>query len=178
MSRPALFLDRDGTLIEERGFIDRLDMVTMFPWTGDALRLIRRAGYAAVVVTNQSAIARGMIDEAFLDAVHRSIDAHITTAGGPYWWAHDLGGKGWSAPQLPTFHSGGIVPGPRGAEVLGVLQGGERVLPLGSEDGGGGVLVVGSDGSKLGDAIVEIIARAVRKRGPRAIGINLAPRGA
>lgn len=93
-------------------------------------------------------------------------------------WVPGIGGKGWSAPQLPTFHSGGIVPGPRGAEVLGVLQGGERVLPLGSEDGGGGVLVVGSDGSKLGDAIVEIIARAVRKRGPRAIGINLAPRGA
>ena len=82
MSRPALFLDRDGTLIEERGFIDRLDMVTMFPWTGDALRLIRRAGYAAVVVTNQSAIARGMIDEPFLDDVHRAIAAQITAAGG------------------------------------------------------------------------------------------------
>ena len=82
MSRPAVFLDRDGTLIEERGFIDRLDMVTMFPWTGDALRLIRRAGYAAVVVTNQSAIARGMIDEPFLENVHRAIDERITAAGG------------------------------------------------------------------------------------------------
>jgi D-glycero-D-manno-heptose 1,7-bisphosphate phosphatase len=82
MSRPAIFLDRDGTLIEERGFIDRLDMVMMFPWTGDALRLIRRAGYAAVVVTNQSAIARGMIEEPFLEAVHGAIDARITAAGG------------------------------------------------------------------------------------------------
>jgi D-glycero-D-manno-heptose 1,7-bisphosphate phosphatase len=82
MSRPAVFLDRDGTLIEERGFIDRLDMVTIYPWTGDALRLVTRAGFAAVVVTNQSAIARGMFDEAFLHDVHRSIDAHITAAGG------------------------------------------------------------------------------------------------
>jgi len=82
MSRPALFLDRDGTLIEERGFIDRLDMVTMLPWTGDALRLIRRAGYAAVVVTNQSAIARGVIDERFLEDVHRAIDMRIAAAGG------------------------------------------------------------------------------------------------
>jgi len=82
MSRPAVFLDRDGTLIEERGFIDRLDMVTMFPWTGDALRLIRRAGYAAVVVTNQSAIARGVIDERFLEDVHRAIDMRIAAAGG------------------------------------------------------------------------------------------------
>ena len=81
MSRPAVFLDRDGTLIEERGFIDRLDMVTLYPWTGDALRLIRRAGYAAVVVTNQSAIARGVIDETFLDSVHRLIDARMTAAG-------------------------------------------------------------------------------------------------
>jgi D-glycero-D-manno-heptose 1,7-bisphosphate phosphatase len=82
MSRPAVFLDRDGTLIEERGFIDRLDMVTIYPWTGDALRLLTRAGFAAVVVTNQSAIARGMIDETFLHEVHRAIDAHITAAGG------------------------------------------------------------------------------------------------
>ena len=82
MSRPAVFLDRDGTLIEERGFIDRLDMVSVYPWTGDALRLVTRAGFAAVVVTNQSAIARGMFDEAFLHDVHRSIDAHITGAGG------------------------------------------------------------------------------------------------
>jgi D-glycero-D-manno-heptose 1,7-bisphosphate phosphatase len=82
MSRPAVFLDRDGTLIEERGFIDRLDMVTMYPWTGDALRLLKRAGFAAVVVTNQSAIARGMIEETFLHEVHLAIDAHITAAGG------------------------------------------------------------------------------------------------
>jgi D-glycero-D-manno-heptose 1,7-bisphosphate phosphatase len=82
MSRPAVFLDRDGTLIEERGFIDRLDMVTMYPWTGDALRLLTRAGFAAVVVTNQSALARGMIEETFLHEVHRAIDAKITAAGG------------------------------------------------------------------------------------------------
>ncbi len=88
-------------------------------------------------------------------------------------WVPGIGGKGWSAPQLPTFHSGGIVPGPRGAEVLGVLQGGERVLPLGSEDGGGGSLTIDSAGSRLDDAIVEIIARAVRRRGPRAIGLKV-----
>jgi D-glycero-D-manno-heptose 1,7-bisphosphate phosphatase len=82
MSQPAVFLDRDGTLIEERGFIDRLDMVSIYPWTGDALRLLKRAGYAAVVVTNQSAIARGMIEETFLHQVHRAIDAHISAAGG------------------------------------------------------------------------------------------------
>jgi D-glycero-D-manno-heptose 1,7-bisphosphate phosphatase len=75
-----VFLDRDGTLIEERGYLDRLDLLSVFPWTGDAIRLLNRAGFAAVVVTNQSAIARGMIDEAFLATVHAEIDARIAPA--------------------------------------------------------------------------------------------------
>jgi len=66
MSRPAVFLDRDGTIIEERSYIDRLGLLSVFPWTGDALRLLNRAGYAAVVISNQSGIARGMFDEPFL----------------------------------------------------------------------------------------------------------------
>lgn len=78
---PAVFLDRDGTLIEERGYLDRLDLLTIFPWTADALRLLKRAGYAIVVVTNQSAIARGMIDEAFLDEVHREMSARLARGG-------------------------------------------------------------------------------------------------
>jgi D-glycero-D-manno-heptose 1,7-bisphosphate phosphatase len=52
VSLPAVFLDRDGTLIEEAGYLDRLDRVTLFPWTVDALRLLERAGFARVVITN------------------------------------------------------------------------------------------------------------------------------
>ena len=55
MSRPAVFLDRDGTLIEERGYLDRLALLKLFLFTNDALRLLNRAGYATVVVTNQAA---------------------------------------------------------------------------------------------------------------------------
>jgi D-glycero-D-manno-heptose 1,7-bisphosphate phosphatase len=80
MSRPAVFLDRDGTLIEERGYLDRLELLSIFPWTGDAIRLLNRAGFATVVITNQSAIARGLFDEAFLAGVHREIDARIRPA--------------------------------------------------------------------------------------------------
>jgi len=80
MNRPAVFLDRDGTLIEERGYLDRMDLLSIFPWTGDALRLLNRAGFATVVITNQSAIARGMIDEAFLADVHREIDRRLAPA--------------------------------------------------------------------------------------------------
>jgi len=82
MSRPAVFLDRDGTLIEECGYLQRLENLTIFPWTGDALRLLKRAGFATVVITNQSAIARGLIDEAFLSQVHQTIDARLASSGG------------------------------------------------------------------------------------------------
>jgi D-glycero-D-manno-heptose 1,7-bisphosphate phosphatase len=78
---PAVFLDRDGTLIEERGYLDRLELLSVFPWTADALRLLKRAGFALVVVTNQSAIARGIIDEAFLDDVHRELSARVARGG-------------------------------------------------------------------------------------------------
>jgi D-glycero-D-manno-heptose 1,7-bisphosphate phosphatase len=77
VSRRAVFLDRDGTLIEERGYLDRLDLLELFSFTADALRLLNRAGYATVVITNQSAIGRGIIDEPFLARVHAEIDARL-----------------------------------------------------------------------------------------------------
>jgi D-glycero-D-manno-heptose 1,7-bisphosphate phosphatase len=82
MSRPAVFLDRDGTIIQERGYLERLEHLEIFPWTGDALRLLKRAGFATVVITNQSAIARGLIDEPFLTYLHQTIDARLMSSGG------------------------------------------------------------------------------------------------
>jgi len=79
--RPAVFLDRDGTLSEERGFIDRLELIEIFPWTSDAIRLLNRAGFAVVVVTNQSAIGRGIIDLPFLQTVHDALDRHLVRSG-------------------------------------------------------------------------------------------------
>ena len=79
--RPGVFLDRDGTLSEERGFIDRLELIEIFPWTSDAVRLLNRAGFAVVVVTNQSAIGRGIIDRPFLQSVHDAFDRHFAKAG-------------------------------------------------------------------------------------------------
>jgi D-glycero-D-manno-heptose 1,7-bisphosphate phosphatase len=75
--RPAVFLDRDGTIIEERGYLDRLDLLELYSFTADAIRLLNRAGYATVVVTNQGGIGRGIIDESFLQHVHQTIDARL-----------------------------------------------------------------------------------------------------
>ena len=46
--KPAIFLDRDGTLNEPVGFVNHLSMFRLFPWTVDAIRLINREGYLAV----------------------------------------------------------------------------------------------------------------------------------
>jgi D-glycero-D-manno-heptose 1,7-bisphosphate phosphatase len=80
VSRPAVFLDRDGTMIAECGYLERLADLRLFPWTGDALRLLNRAGFAVVVVTNQAGVARGLFDEAFVHEVHREIDRRVTPA--------------------------------------------------------------------------------------------------
>ena len=52
--KPAVFLDRDGTIIEDVGYLDALDRIAFYPWTVDAIRMLNRAGLPVVVVTNQS----------------------------------------------------------------------------------------------------------------------------
>ena len=64
--KPAVFLDRDGTMIEDVGYLDSLSRIAFYPWTVDAIRMLNRADLAVVVVTNQSGIARGMFDDAFV----------------------------------------------------------------------------------------------------------------
>ena len=79
--RPAVFLDRDGTLIEDVGYLDRLDQMTVFPWTVDVIRAFNRAGLAVVVVTNQSGIAKGLFTEAFVEETHRQLSARLAAGG-------------------------------------------------------------------------------------------------
>lgn len=79
--KPAVFLDRDGTLIEERGYLSQLDLIAPFPWTPLALRRLRDAGYALVLVTNQAGIARGFFGEAFVQEAHRHLAAMLAADG-------------------------------------------------------------------------------------------------
>jgi D-glycero-D-manno-heptose 1,7-bisphosphate phosphatase len=78
--RSAVFLDRDGTIVEDVGFLRRLDQLALFPWSVDAIRALNRAGLAVVVTTNQSGIARGMFTEAHVENVHRELE-HRLEAG-------------------------------------------------------------------------------------------------
>ncbi len=67
--RPAIFLDRDGTLMEDPGYVSRPEQVRVYPGAAQALRRFRRAGYLTIIVTNQSGIGRGYYTVADYEAV-------------------------------------------------------------------------------------------------------------
>src|SRR5437879_6233313 len=77
----AVFLDRDGTLIEEVGYLAHVDQVALYPWSIDAIRLLNRAGLQVVVTTNQAGVARGYFPEQAVDDVHRHIDSLVSAGG-------------------------------------------------------------------------------------------------
>ena len=79
--RPAVFLDRDGTIIEDVGYLDSLDRIVWYPWSVDAIRALNQAGFPVVVITNQAGVARGYFPEAFVDEVHRALDATLAAGG-------------------------------------------------------------------------------------------------
>jgi D-glycero-D-manno-heptose 1,7-bisphosphate phosphatase len=80
--RPAVFLDRDGTVLEEAGYLDRLERLVFFPFAIDAIRLLNRGGFAVVVITNQSGIGRGMYAEEFVIRAHQVVEARVMEGGG------------------------------------------------------------------------------------------------
>ena len=81
--RPAVFLDRDGTLTRESDWVTSPADLVLLDGAIDAVLALERAGYAAVVVTNQSAVARGLITESELDAIHAELAARFAKAGAP-----------------------------------------------------------------------------------------------
>lgn len=73
--RRAAFLDRDGTIIQEREYLADPDGVELVPGAAEAVRRLADAGFAIVVVTNQSGIARGLYNEAAFHRVQRRLEA-------------------------------------------------------------------------------------------------------
>jgi len=77
MPRPAVFMDRDGTLSHEVGYVNHVSRFRLYPWAVDAVRLANRSGFLAVVVTNQAGVARGYFPEAVIHEVHASLTASM-----------------------------------------------------------------------------------------------------
>ena len=80
--QPAVFLDRDGTMIHDVGYLNRLEDLRWFPWSVDAIRMLNRAGFAVCVTTNQGGIGMGFYDEAFVQRTHAEMSATLASAGG------------------------------------------------------------------------------------------------
>lgn len=77
----AVFLDRDGTLIDEVGYLDRPDRIALYPWSIDAIRTLNRAGIRVIMVSNQSGIARGFFTEEQLAVIHAHLAALLAAGG-------------------------------------------------------------------------------------------------
>jgi D-glycero-D-manno-heptose 1,7-bisphosphate phosphatase len=77
----AVFLDRDGTLIEEVDYLERVEQVALYSWSIDGVRLLNRAGIRVFVVTNQAGVARGYFTESVVADVHRHIDSLLASGG-------------------------------------------------------------------------------------------------
>jgi D-glycero-D-manno-heptose 1,7-bisphosphate phosphatase len=79
--RAAVFLDRDGTLIEDIGYLRFARDVAFYPWTADAVRALNQAGLPVIVITNQSGVARGLLTEPMIEDVHRHISSSLEAGG-------------------------------------------------------------------------------------------------
>ncbi|MGB9181738.1 MAG: HAD family hydrolase [Pyrinomonadaceae bacterium] len=81
MSRRAVFMDRDGTISEEIGYVNHPARSRVFPYSAQAVRLLNEAGWLAVLVTNQAGVARGYFTEDLIGAVHDVLKMELESAG-------------------------------------------------------------------------------------------------
>jgi D-glycero-D-manno-heptose 1,7-bisphosphate phosphatase len=90
--RRAVFLDRDGTLNEEMGYMNHLDRVRIFPFAAAAVRRLNEEGIPVIVITNQSGVARGFFPEALISEVHYHMSRELAARGAQidayYYCAH------------------------------------------------------------------------------------------
>jgi D-glycero-D-manno-heptose 1,7-bisphosphate phosphatase len=177
--RRAVFLDRDGTISEEVGYVNHIDRFRVFPWSAEAVLGLNRAGIAAVLVTNQSGVARGYFPEQLLHETHRKLEAVLAKGGATldavYYCPHLPDGK------VPAFSrvcecrkpAPGMIR--RAARDLDLDLGGSFIvsdryqdLSMGFAAGMTGVLVL--TGYGLGESTYQ---RAMWPRPPDHIAANL-----
>ena len=81
VARPAVFIDRDGTLTEEVGYVNHPRRIRLLPRSAEAIRRLNAAGIPAVVVTNQAGLARGYFSAEILQAVNEEMIRQLEDAG-------------------------------------------------------------------------------------------------
>ena len=106
MANKAVFLDRDGTLIEDRDYLSRPEDMVIFAGVPDALRRLSKAGFKLIIVTNQSGIGRGYFTLADVENVHRHLITELERKGVRF-------EKIYVAPEAPDQASRGRKPSPQ-----------------------------------------------------------------
>jgi D-glycero-D-manno-heptose 1,7-bisphosphate phosphatase len=101
-----VFLDRDGTLIQEKEYLSRPEQVALFPGIGQALRSLRQAGFKLFIVSNQSGVGRGFFTLADVGRVHERLLAVLAPEGVRF-------DKIYVAPEAPGAPSRGRKPLPQ-----------------------------------------------------------------
>jgi D-glycero-D-manno-heptose 1,7-bisphosphate phosphatase len=81
VKRRAVFMDRDGTISEEVGYVNHPSRYRVFPYSAEAVRLLNEAGWLAILVTNQAGVARGYFAEDLIGKVHDALRQEIAQGG-------------------------------------------------------------------------------------------------
>jgi D-glycero-D-manno-heptose 1,7-bisphosphate phosphatase len=76
-----VFLDRDGTIAEEVGYLNHLSRFVVYPFAPAAIRRLNEAGWAVIVVTNQSGVSRGFFPESLVQETHEKLERELAAAG-------------------------------------------------------------------------------------------------
>lgn len=79
-TKPAAFIDRDGTLIEEVNYLSHVADLRIFPYTAEAVDRLKERGFFVFVVTNQSGIGRNIFDESAMHGIHEKLQAELNNS--------------------------------------------------------------------------------------------------
>jgi D-glycero-D-manno-heptose 1,7-bisphosphate phosphatase len=81
MKRRAVFMDRDGTISEEIGYVNHPSRYRVFPYSAEAVRLLNESDWLAILVTNQAGVARGYFTEEMIGSVHHILRGELEREG-------------------------------------------------------------------------------------------------
>lgn len=132
MSKRAVFLDRDGTIIEDKDYLHTPEEVAIFPGAAQALKRLQDAGFSLVMVTNQSGVGRGYFTLEDVHRVHEHLCAELAKVGVRF-------EKIYIAPEHPDAPSRGRKPSPQflfdardelGVELAGSYMVGDKLIDL------------------------------------------------
>lgn len=178
----AVFLDRDGTINEEMGYINHLDRFVLIPGAAAAIRSINESGLKAVVVTNQSGVARGYFPRELIDQVHQKMRGLLEDEGafldGIYTCTHappskgEVGGCGCRKPKIGLMKQAAqelnldleksYVVGDRFKDVEMARNAGAKAILVLTGYGKGELECLGQSSKVQADFVAEDLAEAVQ----------------